>query len=244
MEYAELLVAAKRNPAAANFTALRLACAQSPEYAPYAIEYVHAKTWASLQKALSDDNIRTGNVQAAITPIHRMLATCYLDVQLHVTAATVYKMLADETQSIFHYTFAAGLLDSIFRSGDARSYETAFTVIDVREEYAVLRALDVELTRQTLVGHNDHWFDVLEVHNPQTGKPAAVKLYFNIDFLNDWQAQNPDWLFNGSLMERYRLSVKNSGGRKRRKKDFDRWPPRLQEGVGGQTFYVPRVSPS
>lgn len=199
MEYADLLAAAKRNPATADFTELRLAYARSSEYAPY--------PFRPLEKALGAENIRSpehgpytipslekaldeNNMQGAIEAINRILETRYLDRHVHATAAFVYEKIGDEARSTYHRKFAEGLLESIRQSGDGLSYETAFIVIDVREEYLVLGVLDAELIQQSLTEHGGHQFDVLEVRDRRTGQTAAQPLYFNIDLpvqrLNTW----------------------------------------------------------
>lgn len=202
MEYAELLAAAKLNPTAADFTELRLACTKSPEYAPYAIEFMHAKTRKSLEKALDENNM-----QGAIEAINRILETHYLGIDVHMAAVFVYERMGDEARSTYHRKFAEGLLESIHQSGDGLSYETAFIVIDVREEYAVLEALDAELIQQSLTGHGGHQFDVLEVRDRRTGQTAAQPLYFNIDLPRGWQARNPDWLFEDHQADRNQVRL-------------------------------------
>jgi hypothetical protein len=79
--------------------------------------------------------------------------------------------------------FAVSLppLRSIFESGDGRGFDTAFVVIDTREEYAVVEALGLRPTQQALMEGRGSKFDVLTVSHPETGQTA--QMFFNIDLV-------------------------------------------------------------
>jgi hypothetical protein len=76
------------------------------------------------------------------------------------------------------------LMDSILSSGDGRDFATAFRVISVDEEYAVLRIMRIERVTQSLVERDDSQFDILSVKDPDSGK--EFQLYFNIDLPMKW----------------------------------------------------------
>jgi hypothetical protein len=174
--YEDLLAIAKSNPEAVDFRELRLAYARSPQYHPYSTE-----RWPDrpLRELLDEKD-----TEMAIKAINRRLATYYLDIHAHLAAAYVYRRVGDEARSAHHRKCAKGLLDSIFESGDGRTYETAFVVIDVSEEYAVLDVLGLQLAVQSLHEHEGHHFDLLECRDPKTDKSA--ELYFNIDMCVTW----------------------------------------------------------
>ena len=176
MSYPDLLAAAKLNPDTVDFKALRLAYVGSPEYTPYHRE---EEILAALQKALDEDNWPT-----AIEMIEHLLETCYLDIYVHIAAAFVYDKKGDQAKSMYHRKFGEGLLDSIFQSGDGKSYQTAFEVIDITEEYAVLGLLGFQPLEQSIKLHEGHQFDVIEINDPETGKKFEV--YFNVDIPMEW----------------------------------------------------------
>ncbi len=99
-------------------------------------------------------------------------------------AASIYRKTGDKKRSTFHLRFAKGLLDSIFQSGDGQSRETAFRVVDVAEEYTVLRVLGLQSICQMLPGVEGH-FDIFEVLDPTSGQHAAI--YFQIDPGKKWR---------------------------------------------------------
>jgi hypothetical protein len=177
MTFDDLLAAARQDPENTDFAALRLAYTQSPGYAPYEQD---RETGAALQKALEEVDL-----QAARTAVDQLLAHNYLNIDAHMTAAHLYRRLDDLASVDYHRQFGHGLLKSIFRSGDGRSFETAWVVIAVAEEYAVCMALgDVETESQRLVEHEDHRFDVLTVRHPRTQETR--ELTFNVDLPMDW----------------------------------------------------------
>ncbi len=170
MLYEDLLQSAKFNPDRADFNELRLAYIQSLECHPHAQDQALAlrKTLANL--------LNEGDLEAAINIVNRLLELCYLDIEAHMIAASLYRRTGDERRSMYHLRFAKGLLDSIFQSGDGQSRETAFTVVNVAEEYTVLRVLGVQSICQSFSGVKGH-FDIFEILDPTSGQRAAV--YFN-----------------------------------------------------------------
>jgi hypothetical protein len=84
------------------------------------------------------------------------------------------------------------LVDSIVRQGDGKSFETAFQVISVDEEYAVLAVFGLVRVEQSLVEHGGSEFDVLTVRSRKSGN--EFQLFFNIDIPKKWLNQH---LFKG-----------------------------------------------
>lgn len=171
MSYEELLAVAKANPETADFMALRMAYADSDQYDPYHRD-------AEAQKAFQDAWNRQ-DFDTALISLKRLLDGYYLGIEVHFMAATVYRELGKESQAIFHREFGAGLVKSILQSGDGLSFETAFVVLDIREEYAVVNALALQSRGQSLVEHEGSHFDILGIQKP--GEDVALDMYFNID---------------------------------------------------------------
>lgn len=180
MEYETLLAAAQRNPAGADFQTLRMAYAQSDQYAPYAhdVEGVEA-----LRAALQGADMHT-----ALEAAHDLLAYDYLDIEAHMAADYVCLRLGDEAQSAYHRAFARGLIDAILATGDGRDFGSAWIVLSIPEEYTVVRILGLRSTGQRLVQQDGHWFDVLSVQDPATGE--TQDMVFNIDLPRGWLHEN------------------------------------------------------
>jgi hypothetical protein len=176
MTYDDLLDAALQDPASADFQALRTAYAQSKEYAPYVHDTGHLE---ALRAALHGDDL-----PAALDAIEGLLDHNYLDIEAHMAADYIYTRLDDEENSVYHRTFARGLIDAILATGSGRDFATAFAVLSVTEEYTVLRVLGFRPAGQRLVQHEEHWFDILAAQHPSREEPFEV--YFNIDLPRHW----------------------------------------------------------
>lgn len=176
MSFEDLLAAAQKNPTEADFHSLRMAYARSSHYQPYAhdLENVDA-----LRHAL-----HLNDLEGALGAIQNLLANRYLDIEAHMASDYVYTMQGDSERSVYHRAFARGLIDAILASGSGQDFDSAFIVIDVPEEYAVLRVIGLKTLGQELVIYGDHQYDVFTVQHPETG--ARHKLYFNIDLPKTW----------------------------------------------------------
>jgi hypothetical protein len=173
--YNALLEAARADPANADFTALRLAYAQLYPYSPQEhMAYIKDLVGA---RAMIRQDIEQGNAQRALQTIEGFLERDYLDVDVHRLAASAYDALGDRKKATFHHLFAQRLFDSVFRSGDGHSRETAFIVINIREEYLVLRALGLRYTVQRLDTQTGHLYDVVSIEGRSAGE---TKLYFHV----------------------------------------------------------------
>lgn len=183
--YEDLLKAAKANPEGADFTKLRMAYVASPLYNPYRPEERSglAEVAQGLQGKDDEDALKAARAQ-----VESLLEANYLNGEHHLFAAFLCHRLGDKDRERFHQTFMTGLLKSILASGDGRSYETAFRVIAVQEEYALMKALGLKPHRQELHPHEGHFFDVHRLRHPETGEEGAI--FFNIDIPYRWMRDN------------------------------------------------------
>jgi hypothetical protein len=173
--YEVLLEAARADPANADFFALRLAYARQHPYSPQ--EHVQYMKDLVQARATIRVDLEQGHLERARQAIEGFLERDYLDADVHRLAASAYDKLGDRPRATFHREFAHGLFDSVFRSGDGQSRETAFIVINVREEYLVLRALGLRYTVQRLDTQTGHLYDVFSIE----GRPASeAYLYFHV----------------------------------------------------------------
>lgn len=176
MTYHDLLAAAQRQPADTNYTALREAYADSEEYAPYVHDQEHLD---ALRAALP-----VRDLDAALDAIGGLLDHNYLDIEAHMAADYIYTLRDEPAQSAYHRTFAQGLIDAIFATGNGLTFGTAFEVLSIPEEYLVMRLLGFRATGQRLVQHEEHWFDVLSAKRGED--EPDFEMYFNIDVPKTW----------------------------------------------------------
>jgi len=178
--YEELLAAAQADPLQADYHALRMAFARSDAYQPYARD---AQLVARMYDALRADELGE-----ALAAIERLLEQNPLDVEAHLAAHSTYAQRGNSERAAYHRAFGAGLLDAIIRSGDGRSFATAYVVLDIAEEYLVLRLRGLRAAMQALLHHEDHWYDMIKIEPPTPDGDDRV--YFNIDLLRPMTGQS------------------------------------------------------
>jgi hypothetical protein len=180
-EYAALLERLKQNDPALDFTALRMAYAGSSGYDPYGYE-------AGFLLMPVQDALEAQDFELAEDLLDQTLEAQYLHYWSQATAFTLYNILEREDRVEHHRYVLNGIAESISRSGDGQGVETAFAVVSVDEEYLMLDWLNIEFTSQTLSEDGGHEYDVMEGKDRETGKSVVV--YFNIDLLYAWMADN------------------------------------------------------
>jgi hypothetical protein len=166
--YADLVAMVKAGDKSVDFKELRLAYADSPGGAD-----------TDTQKKAMMAALNSKKFADALKNADTVLASDYVDMDAHFAAYIANRELKNEEQSQFHKFVLQGLLDSITHSGDGKSFETAFQVIQVHEEYVILRFMGLMPSKQSMSEKNGHSYDVLEAANPKTNE--KVTLYFNID---------------------------------------------------------------
>jgi hypothetical protein len=169
--YKELLGKVQKGDFTVDFKALRFAFADS-EKSPSLTEDKGARN--KVFKALSDKKYKY-----ALKMAEDSLKTVYVDANLHFVTYVANKGLGNIEKADFHKNVLTKILDSIQNGGDGKTAKTAFMVMDVDEEYTLLRFLGYQMQSQGLDKEDGHTFDVLTVINPKTQE--IHKLYFNID---------------------------------------------------------------
>jgi len=108
----------------------------------------------------------------------KMLAANQADIRAHMLRALALRRLGRDKEATFHREAAIGLIESIVRTGDGRSFATAWTVFQVEEEYEVAKAGGFVVTGQSLTRQAGRWFDVLEVQKPDGS--AKFRAHYDI----------------------------------------------------------------
>lgn len=170
-DYARLLARVKAGDMTVDFKQMRLAYMDSPEYK--AAKDTDAEAGAMIAA------VNAGDFPAAIKNADVVLAGDYLDLDAHFAEYVAYRELHHDVESKFHKDVFDGLLHSITNSGDGKSEQTAFVVIQTHEEYVVMRMFGLTLGKQSLKRVNHHAYDVIDATDPQSGQ--KVTLYFNVD---------------------------------------------------------------
>jgi hypothetical protein len=170
--YDELVARAKRSDANVDYLALRNAYAESPHYDPYGSKV------GALQSEMFDA-YRRADCAAVLAKAESILAVDFVDVDAHLLAGLCHGKLGNEQAMRREREAARGLIDSILQSGDGKSEESAFVVIEVAEEYSLLRLLGLRPSNQALVHAQGHSYDRFDTTSNATGQQVVV--FFNVD---------------------------------------------------------------
>jgi hypothetical protein len=166
--YQALLAQAKANPGAADWQALRFAYAARPSFQVFAQSAAKRSMFQAAEK---------GDCGAALPAAEAVIAERYIDADAHMVAAFCEENDGDPATAQGERAIGAALIHSI-QTGDGLTPATAFTVIDVDEEYSVLRALGLRVTSQSMQHAGGHAYDAL-VATDDKGQVATY--YFLID---------------------------------------------------------------
>jgi uncharacterized protein len=165
--YQEMLEKVKKGETV-DFKAMRFAFANTDS------AYEDHELTKQIHKAFADKDF-----DEALKIALKQLETSYINIEAQRVSAYMYNK-TDKTRSDFHAKIAAGLLNSIISNGDGKTAKTAWTVIDVGEEYAVLNALGYQVRGQSLIQEDGHSFDLMQVIDKES---KEAKFYFNVDIV-------------------------------------------------------------
>jgi hypothetical protein len=154
-----------------DFGRLRRSWMDSPEYK-------QAKDTSEEEQAMGSA-LAQKNYAEALRNAEVVLASDYVNMNAHFVAFAANQELGAADKAEFHRTVFHGLLDSIRDSGDGKSTDKAWVVINTQEEYVLLRALGYRPGKQSLLKKDGHAYDVLKGKSVEDGTEATF--YFNVD---------------------------------------------------------------
>ncbi|HEY6871186.1 MAG TPA: DUF4919 domain-containing protein [Geobacteraceae bacterium] len=171
-EFDALLAKVKQSDESVDFAQLRRLYSQTESYSPFGDNPPQ-----EMFAALNNSDFKKSRSLA-----EEVLDENYLNVDAHLVERLACDKLKDEKCSAHHRYVARGIIDSILRSGDGKTPETAMFVISIAEEYLAARALGLRVVSQALEHITGHSYDVLTVVDAKTN--AEGRLYFNIDVIS------------------------------------------------------------
>lgn len=107
----------------------------------------------------------------------QVLSTDYTNITAHFGKMVCAKEAHQEAIARKHGKILAGLMGSIYKSGDGKKPETAFVIINVPETYSFLRVQGLKPQGQSMVTENGKVYDLMTVTNPRTQQ--NIQLYFD-----------------------------------------------------------------
>lgn len=179
-KYEALLERVKAGDATVSFKDLRMAYTESPEYAPYGGD---TETRKSMLSALTGKDY-----DKALEYAGKILKQKYVDITAHLVSNIAYNELKNAERAKYHHGVVEGLVQSILRSGDGKTLETAFVVIATDEEYALFNILRLKAVSQSLVHDKDHSYDRMDAVDLKTNQKTTF--YFNIDIPFNWLSKS------------------------------------------------------
>jgi hypothetical protein len=129
-DYTALLERVKSGDQTVDFRQLRLTYANSPSY--------DGGPDTDTQRKAMMASLNAKDFANAIKNADVVLAAKYVDLDAHFVAYIAHRELKDTEQAEFHKFVLQGLLKSITASGDGKTPETAFQVIEVHEECVLI----------------------------------------------------------------------------------------------------------
>ena len=158
----------------------------------YARGSLERRQVSALDRALSDAFAR-GDDATVLDATAKLLADDQTDVRANMLRAVALRRTGDERQAEQFGKLGALLLESLVRDGDGKSFETAWTAFQVKEEYAVLSSRGFAVSKQTLVENDGRHYDVLEAHSLRDPDPngEAERFYFDVtELVKEEQRRN------------------------------------------------------
>lgn len=169
-KYDALLASAKKGDQPVDYKALRFAFFETPEFSPLSGMFVYRGLWGVVAQS---------DWAEAVKQAEAVLEKNHVDANAHMVAYIAYRQQGNEEKAKYHRRWADGLLDSIRSGGDGKSPATAWHVISISEEYAVLRSMNLRAVGQSLVRDGNHAYDQMKVVDPET--KAEATYFFNVD---------------------------------------------------------------
>lgn len=160
-----------------DVTALRMAFAAQPDFSPF--WKMDPEREPIFTAAQSKDYPK------AIALAKTWLEKVPVDAEVHYLRGHFLKKAGDIPGSMYHFHCFYGLMRSITSSGDGKSAKTAWKVISVAEEYALLNEIDAKLIDQSLVDSCDK----MHVRLPDG---TETDLYFDVSLSLDATARQVD----------------------------------------------------
>jgi Domain of unknown function (DUF4919) len=94
--------------------------------------------------------VKLKNAQEVINVTKKILGIDYTNMQAHKMLRQSYKIIGDTLNAQKYKTIQFGLLNSIVKNGDGKTCETAWHVVQIEEEYFILKMLDATLIEQRI----------------------------------------------------------------------------------------------
>jgi hypothetical protein len=168
-----------------DYLAERRALAAGSDYRPYSL--------AALERGLLDEHFKRANdtkftIMEVNEPLKQLIAAYPLGIAPNLTVAGFLEYVANNVEGSApdremlgiakdYRATAQGIIDSILSTGDGKSLDTAWEVINQNEEYSLLEHLELTPKSQALVFEKGRPYDVFTV---QAKDGSERKVIFDV----------------------------------------------------------------
>jgi hypothetical protein len=123
--------------------------------------------------------IRHKDYDTAVKYAESALNINFLNIEAHIVLHQAQLALGNNHKADKHRFIADSLLNTVLNSGDGQSARTAFKVISVQEEYAIISAWGARTVKQVLVNDGEgKFYDVHEIIRP--GSTEKEQIFFDV----------------------------------------------------------------
>lgn len=119
--------------------------------------------------------IRSKNYYDVIKLTKEMLSIDYTSLFAHKYLQQTYKIIGDTINKNKYHDIEFGLLYSITKSGDGKSCETGWHVIQIEEEYFILNMVGADLQSQSISTGGKNTCDKMKI---KTKEGETITYYF------------------------------------------------------------------
>lgn len=170
-EYRRLLAEAQRLSFTLDFDALRNAYSESEEYNPHG-----GVRLTGLPEAYQ--SVEQANYERCLSYVDEVLANNYMSLEAHMIGVVCSGRSSEHEREDRHRYMVEGLMDSIERSGDGRTQQSAYHTITTSELRAFVRLKGLEVLEQSIVYDQQGVYDKMQVRDPESG--VEYPLFFNV----------------------------------------------------------------
>lgn len=170
--YGAMVAAIEAGKTDADYGALRHAYAETAGYDPYGMTVRDLIT--GMRDAFS-----AGDCKTAGTDAEKIATLQFTEIEAHMVTALCLEKEGDAREANAQHAIILGLMKSILDSGDGLAPATAYQVVTIEEEYAVLNLLDLDMKQQALVQEDGHSYDRFTV--AKKDGQGETEIFFAID---------------------------------------------------------------
>ncbi|MBI5324986.1 MAG: DUF4919 domain-containing protein [Ignavibacteriae bacterium] len=177
-KYESLLKKVLKGSKEINFFDLRMSFTQSKNYKPANPEL------DSVRKKMIQ-NLNSKEYEQAIILADSILKQEFIDMYAHYTCYYAYTALGDSSKAFYHEFLMDRLLNSVVESGDGKTKESAFLIINSNEEYFLIYIYKLKVTDKSFTNLNGEPIDVFKAVDSETND--SFELYFNTSMMIEQQ---------------------------------------------------------